>query len=138
MPPRDPEPEPPAEDIKWHQIKIAGMQAWGWVLILGFLFVFVSASILFPEEPEADDGDRYSAHAVCADFTRDRLKSPGSADFPEYNDRGVTIRSVGRRYTVTSFVDSDNSFGASLRLQFTCIVTYNGDSSWNLNNWVER
>lgn len=88
------------------------------------------------DDTGSPDGDGYDAHAMCAEFTRDRLKAPSTADFPEYNDRGVIIRHSGNAWTVTSYVDAENSFGGNIRTHFTCVVQDQGDK-WRLQSWAE-
>lgn len=62
-----------------------------------------------------------------------RLKSPSSAKFPmSYTSPGVDISNNGSQYTVSSFVDADNSFGASVRTYFTVVLDMSGDSSYTV------
>lgn len=65
-----------------------------------------------------------TAFNVCKDFVRDRLKSPGSATFRNYfeDDGEVRVTRSGNTFTVRSSVDAENSFGASLRSNFECVV----------------
>lgn len=49
------------------------------------------------------------------------LKSPTSAKFPS-QDKAKISKSNGR-YVVKSYVDADNSFGASTRSKFTVVLT---------------
>lgn len=55
------------------------------------------------------------------------LKSPNSAKFPSMRSDQVRITEVGGKYIVKSYVDAENSFGASIRSNFT--VTINKNSS---------
>lgn len=82
-------------------------------------------------------GDPYVAHAMCAEFTRDQLKAPASADFPEYDDPGVSVTHNGDTWTVSSFVDAENSFGADIRTSFTCVARDLGEQ-WRLIRWTEN
>jgi len=83
------------------------------------------------------------AWAMAQRFIKDRLVSPGSADFggwlEQTTDECVTDLGSGR-YRVKGWVDSQNSFGAMLRSNFVCIVAYAGDNKWNLEsiNLAER
>lgn len=70
---------------------------------------------------------------VAEDEIRNQLKSPSGAKFPfASNSEDVTIlESVGgdvKRYSVISWVEAENSFGATLRSDF-CVLLYevNGD-----------
>jgi hypothetical protein len=39
---------------------------------------------------------------------------------------------TGRNYTVRGYVDAENSFGASIRSQYTCEIHGNGNGNWTL------
>lgn len=71
---------------------------------------------------------------MAQEFVSDRLKSPGSAKYPTYDPSYVTITSPNS-YTVASYVDSQNGFGALLRSDWTMHLTKNGDkfSATNIN-----
>ena len=61
------------------------------------------------------------AGIVCEAYVKDILKAPATADFQSFLGRNVT--DLGKwRYTVSSYVDSQNSFGAKIRTSFTCDV----------------
>lgn len=79
---------------------------------------------------------RAVAFDVCKDFVKDRLKAPGSARFPDFfdDDDEVRVSSVGDRYTVRSHVDAENSFGALLQTDFTCVVEDDGDDTMTLKD----
>lgn len=69
----------------------------------------------------ADDAKR-----VCQEeFVPDYLKAPSTAEFS-----AVTVSSDGSRYTVRGKVDAQNSFGAQIRSDFSCVVHESG------KNWV--
>lgn len=53
-----------------------------------------------------------------------QLKSPNSAKFPSIKE--AKIREFDDLYTVTAYVDADNSFGAKVRNKFT--VTFKKDA----------
>jgi hypothetical protein len=111
-----------------------------WILMLTAAVVValvVAGAVSSDKEDGGDaDADAYGARAACAEFTRARLKAPGSADFPEYDDPGVRISHSGSTWTVRSFVDAENSFGANLRTNFACVVEDRGDQ-WHLESWLE-
>ena len=75
---------------------------------------------------QATDG--YDAQVACKDFVRDRLKAPSTADFTSVSHTGSAPT-----WTVTGTVDADNSFGAKLRMTFTCVVRDDGDT-WRLQS----
>lgn len=89
--------------------------------------------------PAVDQDDQeYAAFDICTEFVKDRLKSPGSASFRNYfeDDGEVDVAGSGLGpYTVTSTVDSENSFGAELRIPFVCTVSNpDGDDRWVLDD----
>ena len=111
-------------------------------ILVGVLVGLVALGAIGAALGDSDAGSSFNdgewqAHAQCAEFTRARLKAPSTADFPEYDDRGVTITRGGNRWSVVSFVDSQNGFGAQVRTGFRCVVTDLGDQ-WRLESWTER
>jgi hypothetical protein len=77
----------------------------------------------------ANRPDLVGAYTACEYFVKERLKAPRSAKFPWYNES--MVRYNGSTYTVQSYVDAQNSFGAQLRMNFICSVTPSGES-WKL------
>lgn len=71
---------------------------------------------------------KHEAEVACEGFVKDRLKAPATADFS-----GENVEVSGSTYTVTGAVDAENSFGAKLRQQFTCVVVDAGDE-WRLTS----
>lgn len=57
---------------------------------------------------------KMDAYEMAQQFVTDSLKSPGSAKYPDYDDGYVQLIS-DNTYNVTAYVDSQNSFGASIR-----------------------
>jgi hypothetical protein len=76
-------------------------------------------------------GDQsFQAYDACQGFVKDRLKAPATANFESLMDASVSR--VGQEYTVTAYVDAQNSFGAKLREAFTCVVDRNAHGTWSL------
>lgn len=73
-------------------------------------------------------GDAIGAQVVCQQFVEDRLKSPSTADFSDEDARHVH----GKRWQVIGSVDSENGFGAMIRNDYRCLVTFKGDDNWRL------
>jgi hypothetical protein len=99
----------------------------GCLIIVGLVAVGCAAfTALGNENSGPTDVD---AKIMCERFVKDRLKSPGSADFSEEND----VTEAGGSWTVSGVVDSQNSFGALLRNQFSCTVKPRPDGkTWDL------
>lgn len=133
---------PPPPKRSGRTVKVPGIGVLPlWAVALGVVCLFFLIVAVAADTKDDDDGSEadaaYAAHAVCADFTRDRLKSPSTADFPEYDDAGVSITHASTStWRVRSFVDSENSFGAILRTHFVCEVRRDGDT-WHLITWLE-
>ncbi len=67
--------------------------------------------------------NRRGAFRAANDFLEERLKAPKTADFASIKNSVVT--NLGDcRHQVTSYVDSQNSFGAMLRTKYSATVKY--------------
>jgi len=75
------------------------------------------------------------AYYTIQGFVKNRLKSPGSAQFPSV--RAARVGQVGvvtdQRYLVAAYVDSQNSFGALLRSNFVGEIQQTSKGHWTLN-----
>lgn len=98
------------------------------VLGIGFLVVVVGgtlwafASTAFEEERPAV-GTSQQAESACEDNISQQLKTPSTADYVD-----VESTSTGSNaWSVTGSVDSENSFGARVRTDWTCAVTFDSD-----------
>ncbi|MBY8341982.1 hypothetical protein LXH13_06305 [Streptomyces spinosirectus] len=84
------------------------------------------------------DPDGQGAAVTCESFVKDRLKSPGSAKFPGVTDPDYAkiITVSGKKpwkYQINGYVDSDNSFGASVRSDYVCTVSTKNGDTWHLD-----
>lgn len=82
-----------------------------------------------------DEHSAHTAYFACRRHVERRLKSPTSADFP-WKARNAAHQGDGR-YLIGSHVDAQNSFGATIRTEFLCVIEYRSgdpyaDSSWRL------
>ena len=104
-----------------------------------WLFIFiivVIAVITFIYNLKEDDSssssssstNKFMAYSYAEDFVEKQLKSPSTAKFPKTfeKDKHITILS-NNRYEINSWVDSQNSFGATIRTRFSCIIIFEGD-----------
>ena len=60
------------------------------------------------------------------------LTSPSTAEFGGEAPRENIIDHKNGKYTVTGWVDSQNSFGATVRRNFRLKVRYEGNNQWAL------
>lgn len=96
-----------------------------WLFVVVAVFA-IGATIL--SSIGGDDEDKASdtgAIDVCHQAVSDQLKAPGTADFG-----GEQVTHSGDRYTVVGHVDSENSFGASLRSNWSCEATWVSGTNW--------
>lgn len=83
---------------------------------------------------QPDAPDAVGAWVACRGFVEDRLKAPGTAKWPWSYTEHVTDLGGGR-YRIVAYVDSQNSFGAMLRTDFTAVVKWVGNDSWQLESF---
>jgi hypothetical protein len=69
-----------------------------------------------------------SAFVISRNFITRNLKSPSSADFPLLDFSSTKIGEG--EYRVTSYVDSQNGFGAMVRSNWEVTLKYNGFGDW--------
>ncbi len=94
----------------------------------------VLAVALLPLTGCGSSGDEGGAIAYCHQFVEQQLKSPSSADFPSNSEHTVTELGE-QQWRVSSYVDADNSFGASLRTNWTCEISYDDAAGvWTLES----
>lgn len=87
------------------------------------------------DEQVADNNEQNSkitALTYAQECVKERLKSPSSADFPWGSDCVTKISE--NTYVINSYVDSQNSFGAMLRTNFTCQITLIDDNTYTCDS----
>jgi hypothetical protein len=96
------------------------------ILIIGCLFLIFSIKNI-----TSNNSNDYKSKiwTEATNAVRSELKAPSTASFPCYDNSFVTDNNDGT-YTVSSYVDADNSFGAKIRSNWNCTV----DSSGNVTN----
>jgi hypothetical protein len=72
--------------------------------------------------------DDAGASVACRDFVSRQLKAPATAEFAD----DYEFDGEGDDYTIRSYVDAENSFGARIRTSYTCKVHYTGNNEWSL------
>ena len=73
------------------------------------------------------------AKIMAQGMVKQLLKSPSTADFPSFD---YTTTNVGNQYTVVSYVDSQNGFGAMIRSSWRVVMTHNGGEWNNPGSWI--
>lgn len=102
----------------WKQVRPGRDQFIGVGIVVAFVAMAMGCQALTEGGP--DEGSAPGARDACEQFVDKRLKSPGSADY------NLTATNVGTRWTVVGTVDSENSFGASLRSRVECVMESGG------------
>jgi hypothetical protein len=68
---------------------------------------------------------RINAHLVAQGFVKQHLKSPQTTKFPSYLTGDVIVVSVPEcSFRIDAYVDSENSFGALIRTDYSILVQY--------------
>lgn len=75
--------------------------------------------------------DDVMAYVMSEYFVKKRLKSPSTADFP-WGSNGRVRRLGNCSYEVTSYVDSKNSFGATVRTNYVVKLKPDQNDEWVL------
>lgn len=100
----------------WKQVRPGRDQFIGVGIVVAFVAMAMGCQALTEGGP--DEGSAPGARDACEQFVDKRLKSPGSADY------NLVATQDGTLWTVTGTVDSENSFGASLRSTVRCSLRY--------------
>ncbi len=64
------------------------------------------------------------AYQLCQDEVSDQLRAPGTAVWPALAD--ISAQPGENRFYIDGYVDSENGFGALLRLDFSCRIQVDG------------
>jgi hypothetical protein len=86
--------------------------------------------------------DNTLAFVMSQDFIKRQLKSPSTAKFPYTTDRDVSVTQYVHEgkcaFTVRTYVDAQNSFGAIVRQNFRVDVSPDDatGNSWSLINII--
>lgn len=101
----------------------------------------IGAAYLIPQKGDATAtasrcGDRTMAFVMSQTFVERELKAPASASFPNIRADGVTVEERGDcQFTVSAYVDAENSFGAKLRSPYSMDLRFSpSDQKWFAEN----
>ncbi len=85
------------------------------------------------EETARKSPDKIEVMTFAQALVEKQLKAPSTAKHP-WGSSNYQITDLGDyRYRVSSYVDSQNSFGAMLRTNYTVVIRQSGDK-WILEN----
>lgn len=91
------------------------------------------------KSPTQDTGSNYDAWHMAKRFVEDYLKSPSTASFgggvfsDDFQDPNSRVKkATDGEYVVSGWVDSQNSFGATVRSSFVVRLRYEGGGTWKM------
>lgn len=84
--------------------------------------------------PEKRNATEFNAYVMSQVFVKKHLKAPSTADFASFSEAKI-LREPNNKFTVVSYVDAENSFGAKLRNHYRCELVYDGIDNWILVNF---
>jgi hypothetical protein len=100
----------------------------GWLIAGALTIVVLWITARYSEKPpptpsdtvnvDAWAGKEQDAFLMSQRFVKDRLKAPASANFCDWPEPAAQYDAKTHTYSVTCWVDSQNSFGAMLRLNY--------------------
>jgi hypothetical protein len=106
---------------------------------LGLIVLVGAILVLMPKtETRREDTDDTAAYVMAKQFIRERLKAPGSAEFPSqvWNEGEVhKTKLANGSYRVSAWVEAQNSFGAKLRSNWTCELKRESADSWQVTGF---
>lgn len=96
---------------------------------VGLILAIVVAAIVTGGS-ERTTGSETGAWVVCTERVAEQLRSPSTADFPAM--RSADITGGPTEYAISSYVDAENAFGATVREPWTCEARFTGGDSWSV------
>lgn len=83
----------------------------------------------YGDKSTSQTSSKFLAYNYAEDFVEKRLKSPSTAQFPGVLEKDKHIEELGNhKYKITSWVDSQNGFGAMIRSRFSCTIIFDNNS----------
>ncbi|UYW02079.1 hypothetical protein K5I29_04040 [Flavobacterium agricola] len=105
--------------------KNSGCLGWGLaILVLIFIGYVIEVSTKDTSNTSTNSySDSFQAYRYAEDAVKSKLKSPATAEFPGRNEKYSHVSYIGDgEYKVNSWVDSQNSFGAMIRSNFSVTI----------------
>ena len=103
-------------------------------VIVFICFISISSStpsVKKEEVKKQDIVDCIDAYVISHQYVEKILKSPSTAEFG-VGSSNYRCTELENGYIINSHVDSQNSFGAMIRSEYTVDITYLGDGNWTL------
>jgi hypothetical protein len=116
--------------ISDHQLKVKIYAYLISITFVGGLCIWFYVSVI-NAKPSAPD--QLDAYVDIEQYVKSQLKAPASAEFPAASTP-YTTKLNDSTYSVTSYVDAQNGFGAKIRSYYTCRITYHTNGEHEFNN----
>lgn len=108
------------------------------IAILVLAIIFICGGIFISSYEKQEITHESDAWFMCQKFISDRLKSPSTAKFQPVTNANVQILE-NNSFIVEVYVDSQNGFGAMIRSDFVCHLTYEPENErWHLTELEEK
>lgn len=114
-----------------------------WAIAIPIILVAILIAWASPKKPADPCKERVMAFVQAQHFIKRQLKAPSTAEFPMIADIGnastpamVTGGKCG--FIVDTYVDAQNSFGATIRARYTVTVAPLGNDEWDLIHFEEH
>lgn len=106
---------------------------------VAFCLVFLAIGLVLQRNmPHVDataTATRSDACFMSQKLVRQNLKAPSTAEFPMWTEENCKVTQKAGTWIVTSYVDSQNGFGAMIRSDYVAQMTYNPSTeTWTLTN----
>jgi hypothetical protein len=96
------------------------------------LFVLIASTILISCDYSDSEDPEFKATYNVEHYVRNQLKAPNSAEFS-----GTTATKIEDNiYLVTGSVDAQNSFGATLRKNFSCEIEFTSRNKYVIKDFT--
>ena len=105
--------------------------------VILLVWIIVASSTCGGSKDKTPESQVTSSRAwqIAKDMVKDKLKSPSTADFPWTEDRYTMLKDSA--IMIIGHVDSQNSFGAMIRTNFSITLQYRGGEWSDIRNWQE-
>ena len=110
-------------------------------LVIICVFCFVGTSLFAARNSANTSNESVSVttievYIMSKSFVKNQLKAPATAEWPAFDEIKVQkFPDPPNTYRVVGYVDSENGFGALIRTNYTCDLTYKGGDWANPQNW---
>jgi hypothetical protein len=92
----------------------------GCLIVIGITLFILLLNNQKSDETDVNKDNSSNAYYYSREIVENNLKSPISAKFPSFNPNFVSKNE--NIYTITAYVDSQNSFGAMIRSSYKCVI----------------